>query len=104
MIEQTGHVFRAMAVAHTIKTREVRRVLSRCNVVINAHDVLGVRQRNLDNLRSQRLALLDRLAHGAIRLRLDAFDEIFLRHPKPDAFQILAELRGVIRRRFIEAG
>ena len=61
-----------MAVAHAVEAREIGRGLGGGDDVIDADRVLGVRQRDLDDLRAERFVVRDRGAHGGVHLRIDA--------------------------------
>src|SRR5881396_76198 len=50
MIEEISWMFGPMSVAYAIKAGEIRRSLRRCQNVIDCNGVIGVRQRNVDNL------------------------------------------------------
>src|SRR5204863_9863592 len=50
MIEEIPWMFGPMSVADAIKAGEIRRSLRRCQNVIDCNGVIGVRQRNVDNL------------------------------------------------------
>ena len=65
--------------------------------------VLGVRQRDLDDLRAQAGHHLQRRADGRLDLRLHALDEIFPRHAHAQPLQAVADvhLADVIRHRHV---
>ena len=65
--------------------------------------MLGVRQRDLDDFRTERFVVPDRGTHGGVHLRVNAADEILARHAELHTFQILAELRGVVWHGLFEA-
>ena len=60
MIEQIFWIFSAISVTDAVKAREIRGRFRGRQKIINGDAIIGVRQTNIDNLRAERLQLLDR--------------------------------------------
>ena len=57
VVEQAGGVLRAMPVPHAVEAGEIRRSLGGGDDVVHADGVLGIRQRDFDDLGAERFVL-----------------------------------------------
>jgi hypothetical protein len=64
--------------------------------------MLGVRKRNIDDLRSQLFVPSHGGAHGLLNLGVETFDEIFLGQTQREIFYSFVEIGRVIRNCLIQ--
>ena len=79
-----------MAVADAVVARQVRRRLGGADQIVGGDGVLGVRQRDRDDLRPGAAELVERRAHRRLDLGVHAGLKILGRHAEPHAGQSLA--------------
>src|SRR6266540_2460837 len=87
------------AFANVESTGKVGAGLGRRDDVVDRQRVLGVRQRDVDDLGAGVAQHVERRAHGRLDSRLHAVDEVLARHAHAQATQVAVERRRVVRHR-----
>ncbi len=92
-VEQIAVLGGAMAVAHAVETRQVRRGFRRRDHVVHGDRQLGLRQRDLDQRGAECFVLLQGGVDGGAHVVGEARAEVFLRQADAQAGERLARPR-----------
>ncbi len=95
-VGEVAVLVRAMAVAHAVEARQVRRGLGGRDDVVRRHREAAVRQSDGDALRAELLELLERRLHGLAHVGGQPLAEMLLRHADAQARERLLQIPSIV--------